>query len=426
MSSDTASPDIEQFIDDAETFLKIHVVNCQVTREPQSTSGYAKLLRTEHGYDLKHQGRNYEQNTAFAYYLGYKCCNQSSPHPTCVDIPRNPVGGRAFLFTGTLTGCSVVATRHPTDPTLYRVFHDAREKSSLFYDNVEMAVDLPDYRIRVQDGAGVSTAAVFMQYKDNHWRMFVQLQDWTLAEIPYLKLRTVQTGESAVIIRDPGSYDQPRNLEDFRRHREQTQNEVLELGRELNFNLDPTPGVFEPAPVRLDLENGAVRRWTNLRKEIENSQKEKHERLQRKLLGIEKLTSGGSNDIKQLFLAISKSTKTEISAKKQKYEPPLEASRYADFVWLWLEKKRVEGFDAVVQLQRDVQLRAGIETIGERYSEVELDLLRRTNTAFAEGFDDYESVAIPGFKQDMTSEESKRLFLQPDLSDRKRGALMRH
>ncbi|KAL7265874.1 hypothetical protein RUND412_011598, partial [Rhizina undulata] len=414
----TASPDIVEFIADPEDFLRNYVVSAEglgAPGDPRRTDGYAKLVETEHGYDLKYHGSINEHNTAFAYYLGYNAGNQRSSRPAWVDIPKNVVEG-TFLFTGTLSGCSVVVSEHPTDPALYRVFHDARLSSSLFYNNVAMAVDFPDYRFQLQ-GVESGFAAVLMQYKDGQWRLFVQLQSLTAdGKNTYPTLRDMRAGESVVITMDPGSYDRPRNLERFLDYRERCQNEVLQFSQELQLQLDPTEDVFEPEPI--NLENGTFRRWEKLRKRIEAFKNQFNYSLE----SIEKkITQLADGTQKKYLSRLSAEIRANKEANDRKYNSAvLKESRDADLVWLWLEKKRVEGFDAVVQLQLDGQLRAGIETIGERYSEVELDVLRRTNTAFAEGFDNYESVDIPGFTRDMSSLESKRLFLQPNLSDRER------
>ncbi|KAL7265851.1 hypothetical protein RUND412_011621, partial [Rhizina undulata] len=358
----TASPDIGHFIADPENFLRNHAVNCQEVTRSTRTDGYAKLVETNHGYNLTDHGSN-EHNTAFAYYLGYKAGNQLSPRPAWVDIPRNAVEG-TFLFTGSLSGCSVVVTEHPTDPTLYRVFHDSRLESSLFYDHVIMAVDFLDYRFQ---NAETGMAAVFLQYKDNQWRLFVQLQ--TLRQdnhTTYPTLRDIPA--EGVITKNPGSYDRPHNRERFIGYREGYQNEVFELGRGFGYEQRPIEDVFFPQPI--GRENGTFRSWEDLRKKIANLKKN----LQDSLNSLQKkITAFPPNDpLLKYYGRMSEELKTNIEIAARKYDPELlEASRKADYVWLWIRKKEVEGFNAVVEL--DGQLRAGIETIGERYSEVELD-----------------------------------------------------
>ncbi|QKJ51202.1 hypothetical protein G9396_11255 [Providencia rettgeri] len=56
-----------------------------------------------------------------AYFLGYNGANQSIKTPAYVDIPIQATEN-SFLFTGSLTGCSVIVTK--LNETTYRVYHD--------------------------------------------------------------------------------------------------------------------------------------------------------------------------------------------------------------------------------------------------------------------------------------------------------------
>ncbi|MFV8208620.1 hypothetical protein, partial [Enterobacter cloacae complex sp.6701988] len=68
--------------------------------------------------------------TVNAYFLSYNGGNQLSAKPAYIDIPIQ-AAENSFLFTGSLTGCSVIVTKH--NDTTYRVYHDGRMNSSVLY-----------------------------------------------------------------------------------------------------------------------------------------------------------------------------------------------------------------------------------------------------------------------------------------------------
>lgn len=76
-----------------------------------------------------------------------------------------------MLFTGSLSGCSVAVTSLNDDQ--YRVYHDSRLDSSVFYDNFVMAVDYRDYK---HHGAHTGLACAFMHYRKGRWSLYFQRQ----------------------------------------------------------------------------------------------------------------------------------------------------------------------------------------------------------------------------------------------------------
>ncbi|KAJ5675456.1 hypothetical protein N7462_008353 [Penicillium macrosclerotiorum] len=78
-----------------------------------------------------------------------------------------------FLFTGELSGCSVIVTRHQAN---YRVYHDARYCSSVLYDKVEMAIDYLDYAEDYSDMVSrkIAVATACMNYDHGGWTLYTQ------------------------------------------------------------------------------------------------------------------------------------------------------------------------------------------------------------------------------------------------------------
>lgn len=73
------------------------------------------------------------------------------------------------MVTGNLTGGSFIVTEMKDR---YRIFHDPRRNSSIYYDNIVMAVDF----LNIAGSEGVTaTANVFTQFISSNWTLFVQL-----------------------------------------------------------------------------------------------------------------------------------------------------------------------------------------------------------------------------------------------------------
>ena len=112
-------------------------------------------------------------NTVAAYILKYNSIGAQGNNPCFVDIPvQSPAAG--FLFTGELSGCSLVVTQRNNDH--YRVYHDSRHNSSVLHNNVIMAVDHCDYAKDYEDQIPrkIDVATACMHYKNNSWNLYAQ------------------------------------------------------------------------------------------------------------------------------------------------------------------------------------------------------------------------------------------------------------
>ena len=183
-------------------------------------------------FEIKYHGPNQTSpNAVRAYNLGYNGGAQTSPRPAFIDIPKKPGPGQpTLLFTGTLSGCSVIVTS--LNNYTYRVFHDSRQDSSLFYSNVEMAIDYSEYSVSNPE----STACVFMQFRNGQWNMFVQLQTLNRDGGQTISVqRRTQLYQSPqqryfpLVVMQPGSYNARRIRQDFDARRQANRDKLRRL-----------------------------------------------------------------------------------------------------------------------------------------------------------------------------------------------------
>lgn len=202
---DRGSADIDVLYQDAKGFLlttpvvTIEPINSRLLlTEPIGRVAQFKLVdakqiprarspRRKTSYFLRYDSHtsspaSQARNARPAYYLPYTSASQLRKDHAFIDIPKRPDqplpggggGGQAdnvtVLFTGILSGCSVVVTS--LDDTHYRVFHDSRTDASDLYDQLVAAIDHRDYVAR----AIGSWTSVLMQYssKTQSWSLHAQ------------------------------------------------------------------------------------------------------------------------------------------------------------------------------------------------------------------------------------------------------------
>lgn len=379
--------------------------------------GYFKFVldfsdNSRRTFEIKYHGPDEgTPDTIWAYNLGYNAGAQTSNRPAFIDIPKN-VAENTLLFTGTLSGCSVIVT--DLDNDTYRVFHDAREDSSLLYDNVVMAIDYSGYSV---SNAGI--ACVFMQYRNGQWNMFVQLQTLEAAagRTVVVARRTelslgLETGYFPLIVSHPGSYDSAAARALFDARREGNLEQLKRLAAEALpiTNIPDVPdGDFVPfEDNQINLRNPAVSHSQAIREAINQA----------------------SGDIAGSFVAargqdalVNSVLQWQNVGFKRLVEPTRRESENLDFVFLWIKQKEANGFDAVVVTDGHLQAPLG-GTAGERFTGKQLDALRAGNEDFATGYNDYVNVNIPGFASDMTALEMTTLFDSSDLTQTEMGALV--
>ncbi|KAJ3899057.1 hypothetical protein F5879DRAFT_541998 [Lentinula edodes] len=439
-------PAIQDFVKDPQAFLTPSAPNSLATAvssynmfPPSLTlkpggvpdQGYFQFVRddfddkTRRTFEIKYYGAEEGTNTVWAYNLGYNGGALTSRTPSFIDTPKK-VPENTFLFTGSLTGCSVIVTN--LDENTYRVFHDSRFDSSLLYDNVEMAIDYSGYVVSDPglDNQGKLTSAggaacVFMQYRDGKWNMFVQKQTLASArkQTPEgLKDTTVvvprlDTGYFPIIVSQPGSYnaEQVRALFDTRRTiiREQLRRVAIEALPDTTIP-DVPDGEFEPFEGnKINLRNPGVSSSQAVRDVVEQTQDTVRKQLE---------AAEGN-----LPLDVSQLQKVNL---KELVNPTLGQSKDSDILYLWIKQKEARGLDAVVITDGRLEAPLG-STAGERFTDQQLDALRVGNGDFTAGYDSYDSTEIPGFASNMTSSEMVTLFDEStDLTQTQRGALVHH
>ncbi|KAJ3933991.1 MAG: TcdA/TcdB pore forming domain-containing protein [Lentinula lateritia] len=462
--TDSGDPAIQDFVQDPQAFLTPSAPNSLATAvssynmfPPSLTlkpggvpdQGYFQFVRddfddeTRRTFEIKYYGAEEGTNTVWAYNLGYNGGALTSRTPSFIDIPKK-VSENTFLFTGSLTGCSVIVTN--LDENTYRVFHDSRFDSSLLYDNVEMAIDYSGYVVSDPglDNQGKLTSAggaacVFMQYRDGKWNMFVQKQTLTSArkqtpqglkdttvvvprrtEIGFAfetddptKPSVVDTGYFPIIVSQPGSYnaEQVRALFDTRRTiiREQLRRVAIEALP--NTTIPDVPdGEFEPFEGnKINLRNPGVSSSQAVRDVVEQTQ----DTVRKQLEAAEGQVTLNVSQLQQLNL-------------KKLVNPTLGQSKDSDILYLWIKQKEARGLDAVVITDGRLEAPLG-STAGERFTDQQLDALRVGNEDFTAGYDSFDSTEIPGFASDMTSLEMITLFdRSTDLTQTQKGALVHH
>lgn len=285
-------------------------------------------------FEIKYHGPNRgTPNTVWAYHLGYNAGAQTSNTPAFIDIPKRATEG-TLLFTGTLSGCSVIVTS--LNSNTYRVFHDSREDSSLLYDNVEMAIDYSGYSV-----SGHGTACIFMQYRNNQWNMFVQLQTLDAVNGRTINVqRHTQMYQSTgqryfpLMVLHPGSYDARGTRRMFDSRRQANREQLRRLAAQAlpnTFIPNEPDGQFQVD--RINLQNPAVRHSQAIREAIE--------RAPGNFAG-QYVPARGED---ALVRSVSQWGRV---GNKKLVEPAKKESESLDFVYLWTMQKDARGFRAVV------------------------------------------------------------------------------
>ncbi|KAK7689525.1 hypothetical protein QCA50_007317 [Cerrena zonata] len=287
-------------------------------------------------------------NTIQAYNLHYTGGAQTSNRPAFIDIPKK-VPENTLLFTGTLSGCSVIVTNLNRDT--YRVFHDSRVNSSLLYDNVEMAIDYTSYCFSSR-----GTACVFMQYRKGHWNMFAQLQVMKGGGMAPMVQRHTEMYQSPgqayfpLIVMEPGSYNAAEARAKFDDRRRTNREELRRMAAQF---LPKTPipnesdGDFVPDDI--SFRNPAVKHSQAIRNVINAAPGGTGEKV--------RLDRRPGDDIEQFIPATGEGALVESLLQWQTVNlklplvPIVEESQDLDWVYLWLKQKERRGFGAVVDIR---------------------------------------------------------------------------
>lgn len=172
-SFESASPDIEELVSNAEKFLRENAVGSQKLVGNDTVGNAMLIKRASKIYEI-HKSPKPGTNIIPAYLLGYKSLAVQGDKASFIDIPKT-AGTTTILFTGELAGCSLIVTDYNTSD--YRVFHDSRPLSSALYKKVVMAADLTDYIGGLEVDPNELLLTVCLQYNTSHkqWWLFAQL-----------------------------------------------------------------------------------------------------------------------------------------------------------------------------------------------------------------------------------------------------------
>ncbi|MEN3813569.1 hypothetical protein ABD440_24665, partial [Chromobacterium piscinae] len=252
----------QSFISQPEIFSRTHVVSSDAMTQNGMLPNRGTVV-----FDLIPGGLVVRPRTdgtgTPSYFLGYNRISEQGTHPEYVDIPKHPAGG-GFVFTGSLSGCSVIVTE--LDDHTYRVFHDARPNSSTLHQRVVMAVDYLDYRLP-NDQTGY--ASVFMHYNEGQWRLVMQRQHLTSnPNGPQLILREGPV-ENVLTVASPGLHVSDTKLQALESDRANLQQRLLDEAGRYGINVEGVrDGVYEGGGD--SSSNPALQKWDQLRAELKN------------------------------------------------------------------------------------------------------------------------------------------------------------
>ncbi|MGR4041689.1 TcdA/TcdB pore-forming domain-containing protein [Pseudomonas sp. 910_21] len=418
------SADIHQFAADPVQFAQTHTLSAEalVKAGRLPAQGNVQLVEVAPKlYELEYTEHNANSVSAAspdsvpAYFLGYNGPNQANAAPAYVDIPKQGRAG-SFLFTGTLSGCSLVVTS--LDANTYRVYHDGRVNSSLLYDNVVMAVDYKDYQVA---GTAEGLAAAYMQVVDGQWQLVFQRQEYQReGQMVWPKLRD---GAQPLSIQTADSQVQERNRSQFADYRELVHQNLKKVATQFGVS---TEGVADGVYSGGDFspEHPAIAAWNRLREAVQAKVSADIEQLSDQRYQLQEQRRGTSD--KSLIDQQIKQLNLTQDFYRAQYEPVLREAASVEKTWLWQQIQAKQGSAAVVRTD-DTAIQGGGDerstSVGERYAIAEAYQRGARGTAFSDGVRDFREIKIPGLDDKKSALEMKRLFLDGQLTPGQRGAL---
>lgn len=430
-----ASHDIQQLAIDPLSFIRLNAISGDNMTKmgklpPHGRAQLVKLAPNSYAAEYLYEPSRMDPKLAVeAYFLGYNGANQSIKTPAYVDIPIQATEN-SFLFTGSLTGCSVIVTK--LNETTYRVYHDGRVNSSVLYDNVVMAFDFKDYQI---SGTEEGLAVAYMQFNHGGWQLLLQRQEYEVINgTPTPILRRNSASISALYPNERLSHDV---LDKFNLHRNEIHKKLKQIASEFGIDTDNIlDGVYFEG--EFSLQHPAITPWLNLRDEIKiqiakniNILNNKIEEINLELTALNRKETHSNEDsirIAQFKKSIEEHKITR-GYYRQKYGSILAEALVVERNWLWLQIKKQHGESSIIQME-DPSIQSGInfktQPIEKLYELVLYNDIVKYNVKFNEGIEQYDQIVIDGFNDDMSSLEMKELYIKSELSIEKRGALYQH
>ncbi|KAK0667268.1 TcdA/TcdB pore forming domain-containing protein [Cercophora samala] len=413
----TTAEDIALLRDDPQAFLQSIpldstklVQSLFESRTPESgipETGFVRLIRYEltrqpggYGYSLEYAGSS-GFDTIPAYFLGYNGSRDLCA-PAFIDIHHGT--DRQFVFTGELSGCSVVVTQLPNGNG-YRVFHDFRVDSSVIHENVVMAVDARDY---VTPEHCLATSLMHFRDEpnsgpDSHggsWHLLTQKLEVEPA-VPRTHQRAVRSrclGQSPVIssrvCSSPEAYQHsyrgglgPLQHVQKRRQAMATQLYAIAAANDITIRTrqDGPFELFDSAPnygSELSATNPAVRETWVLREGIRTWIEELKRNWERATGRIKLRFQNwkGGLDVSQLVPSQLNAQQDPNSMRHHHIESLLDEMRSIDRIYLWLLLKEQLGIEKVIKT--DANLMAAVEQ-GEMTRERQARLWESTDNVVA-------------------------------------------
>lgn len=433
MKNGKASRDIRKFSANPLEFTNANAISgdsmTRMGRLPaQGKAQFVKISPNNYAIEYVYEPSNLKGELAVdAYFLGYNGANQSAKTPAYVDIPINAVDN-SFLFTGSLTGCSIVVTK--LNDTTYRVYHDGRVNSSILYDNVVMAFDYRDYQV---SGADEGLAMAYMRFKNEKWQLVLQRQEYKVIKgIPTPVLRETESSISALYADTQWNENHQQIFSNYRKN---THLKLLQLASYFEINTENIhDGIYIDG--EFSLRHSAIFPWVNLVNQI-------NQHYEREIEEINNTIEKFEQELNKLNAKVIKNEKDKIridelnqsiEGKRNvvEYNRSINLSLLTEAVsveksWLWQQIKNKQGFDAVVQTNEE-QVGAGISilSVNKRYEQAVKEHIRIKNNQFNQGTEQYKEIDIQGFNEDMTAQEMKLLYLDNELNPKERGALYQY
>ncbi|WP_369427405.1 TcdA/TcdB pore-forming domain-containing protein [Providencia sp. PROV236] len=425
-----ASAAVQVFSANPLKFTRTHVMRSDyISRLGQLPAhGRAQFVEVEPDhYDIEfvyNPSRLSDQLSIDAYFLGYNGAVQSAKTPAYVDIPIN-AAENSFLFTGSLTGGSIVVTK--LNETTYRVYHDGRANSSLLYDNVVMAIDYRDYQVSSSDDA---LGMAYMRFQDKQWQLVIQRQEHEIIDgMPTFRLNTNKTIVST-FSPDPQWVENHQQI--FSTYREEVHQKLKQVAFYFGVEEeDISDGTYVDG--EFSLTHPAILPWLNFKNEINKRYEEKIQHINNQIIKVKdeldkikwkNRRSEEDNARIDLGIKIIEGKEKAIEYYRRNYLSVLTEVSSVEQSWLWLQIKNKNGFSAVVQ-DKDEAIGQGTSNIeiNKRYDLMVHENVISGNHEFNQGIKNSDSVSIQNVNEDMSSLAMKSVYLNSELSMSERGAL---
>lgn len=429
-----ASTDVQHFISNPTKFSQLNVISTEkmsISRGELNEGGI-QFIEIERGiYEvafINDINTSSNENSFNSYILNCNDKDPTSKHPNYVDIPKVATDIE-FLFTGTLTGGSIIVTE--LDTNTYRVYRDERINSSILYDNIVIAIDYYDYRFSVHDD---STATAYMQYINGSWQLTLQKQKYKTkygTSIPILF-----DGKKSLSIYHPDENTILYKKQQFLNYREKLHTQLSNFASKFDVatsNIKDEPYVSG----EFSLEILSEKPWCKvisetkgkMKVDIENIKLEqkKWEYEVRYLKSLGYWTAEDESRIKTLEAKINKS-KLYLHFYETQSELLFSEVQEAEQSWFWFQIKEKQGMSAVINessvYRRDIESEV---SINKRYHNLVYIHKNSNNSFFISNFNDgikrFHEIKIPGVEVGMTSNQLKLIYLNDELSAQERGAL---